>query len=107
MANFKFTKIRDIGLTPPVRRRIPGRPLCRFTREGCYLPPLFLTERHSFATAPQPHLRGVPITRAERKRQNHFNFSLSQAASGNRRPMRSPRYSFAWLKAAVSRAGAL
>lgn len=78
MANFKFARIRDIGLTPPVRRCIPGRPLCRFTREGCYLPPLFLTERHSFATAPQPHLRGVPITRAERKRQNHFNFSLSQ-----------------------------
>ena len=107
MANFKFTKIRDIGLIALVQRCIPRRPLCRFTREGCYLPPLFLTERHSFATAPQPHLRGVPITRAKRKRQNHFNFSLSRVAIGNRRPMWSPRYPSARLKPAVSREGVL
>jgi hypothetical protein len=74
MANFSgLTKLREIGLNSLVRPCVPRRPLGRFTREGCYSPPLLLAERHSLVTAPQPQPRSVPIARAKHKRQSHFN----------------------------------
>ena len=70
------------------------------SRKGCgFVHALHCRQQPSrlFCIGQQPQL----------ERQLHYNgvyHSLNWVASGNRRPMRSPRYPSAWLKPAVSRA---
>ena len=98
----QFIKIRDIGLFAPVRLGIPGRPLCRFTREGRSRQCRHWNGIHLQST-PQPQSRRVSITRTSCKRQNHFNLSIHWKADS----WQPKSASSAWLKPAVSAQGVL
>jgi hypothetical protein len=124
MPNFRFSKIRDMGGFVLVRLVHSQAAVVPVYTGGLWPPAVVdFRERHRLATAPQPHPRGVLVPQAKGKRQSHFtrtyrlfgrhfpslNFHREywRCGSRNRRPVRSPRYPSAWLKPAVSRAGAL
>lgn len=102
MAIHKFTKIREIGLSSPVRLCIPGRPLCRFTRES-----------HSRQCS---HWSGIRLRSAPRlitARSDHSNQARTAEPfqvpvyTGTSTLTRPKSAASARLKPAVSRAGTL
>jgi hypothetical protein len=97
MASFSLTKLREIGPNYWFGCAFPGGRCAGLHGKGCYFPPLFLAERHSLATAPQPQPRSVPIARAKHKRQSHLNlFSqpLQWASDDKSTPVRPVREGF-------------
>jgi hypothetical protein len=96
----RFGNLRDIGLTAPVWRCIPGRPLCRLTRKGCYLPPLLRTGRHTLAN----HASASPTGRSDcsGNTQTAGPFFISAERLPQRKEKRE-RYPSVGLKATVSR----
>jgi hypothetical protein len=62
---------REIGLTSPVRLRIPGRPFGWFTRATNPLPSL--AEQHSLVTDPRSHRGASGSLRQNASGKSHFN----------------------------------
>jgi len=63
--------LREIGLTSPVRLRMPGRPWRWFTRATNPLPSL--AEQHSLVTAPRSHRGASALLRQNTSGESHFD----------------------------------